>query len=479
MTKDPLFLLLAGALMVVGCGNEPDNPLDPLGTGGTGGTAGTGGAAGDGGSGGDAGAGGMGGDAGAGGTLGSQWGGALLIENNDAGSAFVPQVALDPNGNAVAVWCQSVADGTRENIWANRYTIGSGWGMPEMIDDDGGDAVSAQVALDPNGNAVAVWQQFDGIRFNIWANRFTPAAGWGMAELIETDNAGFAGSPQVAVDPNGNAVAVWSQSDGTRSDIWANRFTPSGGWGAAELIEENTSNTAQPQVAVDPNGNAVVVWAQEDGPVNIWANRFTPAGGWGAPELIEDNAASALFDPQVAVDADGNAVAVWTQGADIWANRYTIESGWGTPEMIEDNPRIATDAHVAVDPNGNAVAVWTQVFAMFGDIDVWANRFTPTGGWGAAELIETSPGLAFEPQVAVDPNGNAVAVWAQQLVTFGDDVWANRFTPTGGWGAAELIETDAGQSRLPQVALDPNGNAIAVWSQSDGTRLNIWANRLE
>ncbi|NNL25499.1 MAG: hypothetical protein HKP36_13725 [Myxococcales bacterium] len=80
------------------------------------------------------------------------------------------------------------------------------------------------MALDPNGNAVAVWEQYDGTRTNIWANRFSPTAGWGVAERIETDDAGGAESAQVALDPNGNAVAVWEQSDGTRVNIWANRF---------------------------------------------------------------------------------------------------------------------------------------------------------------------------------------------------------------------------------------------------------------
>ena len=47
---------------------------------------------------------------------------------------------------------------------------------------------------------------------------------WGDRVLIETDDAGFALIPQVAVDPNGNAVAVWEQSDRGRFNIWANRF---------------------------------------------------------------------------------------------------------------------------------------------------------------------------------------------------------------------------------------------------------------
>ncbi len=47
---------------------------------------------------------------------------------------------------------------------------------------------------------------------------------WGDPVLIEISNAGNATQPQVALDPNGNAVAVWNQYDGIRTNIWANRF---------------------------------------------------------------------------------------------------------------------------------------------------------------------------------------------------------------------------------------------------------------
>ena len=47
---------------------------------------------------------------------------------------------------------------------------------------------------------------------------------WGTALLIETDNAGNAENPQIAVDGSGNAITVWQQHDGTRENIWANRF---------------------------------------------------------------------------------------------------------------------------------------------------------------------------------------------------------------------------------------------------------------
>ena len=132
-----------------------------------------------------------------------------------------PQIAIDSNGNALAVWYQY--DGTRNNIWANRFD-GSSWGSATLIEtDNAGHAYFPQIAIDDNGNALAVWQQFDGTRYNIWANRFDGSS-WGSATLIETDNAGSATIPQIAIDDNGNALAVWSQYDGTRYNIWANRF---------------------------------------------------------------------------------------------------------------------------------------------------------------------------------------------------------------------------------------------------------------
>jgi len=48
--------------------------------------------------------------------------------------------------------------------------------------------------------------------------------GASTAQLIETDDAGNANAPQIAFDASSNALAVWQQSDGTRFNIWANRF---------------------------------------------------------------------------------------------------------------------------------------------------------------------------------------------------------------------------------------------------------------
>jgi hypothetical protein len=365
----------------------------------------------------------------------------------------------------------------------------SSWGEAELIEtDNAGYAKFPQVAVDDSGNAIAVWSQFDGTRLNILANRYYAATGlWGTAELIETDE-GPAGKPWVAVDGSGNAIAVWRQSDGTLYNVWANRYDAATGlWGTAELIETDDAGDAgyEPRVAVDDSGNAIAVWSQADGGTyNIWANCYNAATGlWGEAELIEDGAGP-TSEARVGIDDSGNAIAVWSQADggtyNIWANRYDAATGlWGEAELIETGDA-AGSPEVAVDGNGNAIAVWGQSDGI-ASYNVWAKRYdAATGLWGEVELIETDgAGHAPYPQVAVDGGGNAIAVW-QQFDGARDNIWANRYDAASGWGEAELIATsDAGNAQYPRVAVDGGGNAIAVWRQSDGTLYNVWANRYD
>ncbi|MCP5101328.1 MAG: Ig-like domain-containing protein, partial [Chloroflexi bacterium] len=297
---------------------------------------------------------------------------AALIEIDNADDASGPQIAFDGSGNAIAVWYQY--DGTRYNIWANRYVAGTGWNntAAEMIEiDDLGNAFSPQIAFDGSGNAIAVWHQYDGNRYNIWANRYVAGTDWDdtAAEMIEID-AGGASSPQIAFDGSGNAMAVWYQHDGTHDSIWANRYVAGTGWDdtAAEMIEnDNVGNAEYPQIAVDGSGNTMAVWHQYDGTrFNIWANRYVAGTGWDntAAEMIENDDAGDASYPQIAFDGSGNAIAVWDQydgtRHNIWANRYVAGTGWNNTaaEMIENtNEGNAFSPQIAFDGSGNAIAV--------------------------------------------------------------------------------------------------------------------------
>ena len=412
------------------------------------------------------------------------WGTAGLIEFDNVGNAENVQVAVNTSGQAVAVWQQP--DSTSINIHAARYSPATGWHTPEPIDTEPETSQQPAVAIDAQGNAFVVWLRSEGSSNSVWARRFTPQGGWGSPVLLET-GLGDAGNPQVAVDGSGNAIVVFWQQEGGRVNIVANRYVNGAGWGTATAIEaDSTGDIGAPQIAMDAAGNAVVVWgwaaANPPYTFNVWANRYTAGSGWGSAGPIDSaNTSNPNTNPHVALDGAGNAIAVWHRpdGSwdSIWANRYVAGSGWGAPGLIEtDNTNSARDARVAFDANGNALAVWIQSDGLRNN--VLANRYTAGQGWGSAVLIETdNAGPALEPRIAFDGNGNATAVWSHRDVAgFTFNILANRWTAATGWGTAAPIDNAPGAARAPQLGVDGSGNVITVWSQSDGTRTNIWAN---
>jgi hypothetical protein len=216
---------------------------------------------------------------------------------------------------------------TSSRIWSNRYTVGTGWGTPEQLETLA--AADSQIAMDANGNALAVWVQGDGTTSYIWSRRYTPGSGWDTAMQV---SAGAATSPQTAFDTHGNALVAWKQSDGTYTHIWSSRYTAQGGWGTpAQVDPVMAANSTDPQIASDTGGNALAVWQQGDGTrTNIWSNRYTADRGWGTAEMIETDNAGDETLPQIAVDAHGNALAVWQQSngarTDIWSNRFESDN---------------------------------------------------------------------------------------------------------------------------------------------------------
>lgn len=110
----------------------------------------------------------------------------------------------------VPTGCSSDGDGDGADTWVPHGERGT----PELIEtNDAGDATNVQIVTDGEGNALAVWIQLDGTYLSIWSNRYAFGVGWGNAELIETDNEGRAGNPEIAIDPAGNAMAVWIQGE--------------------------------------------------------------------------------------------------------------------------------------------------------------------------------------------------------------------------------------------------------------------------
>lgn len=165
-----------------------------------------------------------------------------------------------------------------------------------------------QTVIDVNGNTTAVWEEYDGTRFNIWSKHRVAGQSWGIATLLETDNAGDAYSPHIAVDGIGNITAVWKQSDGKLFSIHANRFVNGKGWEGAKQIETGMTRQVSaeaPLVVYDAAGYAMVAWQQVDGlNAKTWINHHTGDAGWGVAVPFANVAANSTY-PRFAFDANG------------------------------------------------------------------------------------------------------------------------------------------------------------------------------
>ena len=81
------------------------------------------------------------------------WGIPEFVGSDRVGRAYVPQIAIDTSGNAIAIW--SKYEGARDTIFANYYSVNTGWGTAKQIDNNSGNAHSPQIAMDSSGNALA------------------------------------------------------------------------------------------------------------------------------------------------------------------------------------------------------------------------------------------------------------------------------------------------------------------------------------
>lgn len=245
---------------------------------------------------------------------GEAWGAAELVGREGAGTAFDPQLALDPKGNAFVLW---VLPGGRQGcVWTNRCVVGRGWETPVALDSGrSGDVVEPQLVCNGRGDALAVWCQRQGAHYAVWVCRHAPAFGWGAAMRLGLDLSSSASTPQVALNARGEAVVTWDQFGGPSRGIWVTRFAPGAGWTmAVPLTGGDDGDAHSPRVAIDARGDAVALWVQSCGvQVGICASAFSPRRGWDLPARVKRSDADSLAVPQLAMDADGHAVAVWMQ----------------------------------------------------------------------------------------------------------------------------------------------------------------------
>jgi hypothetical protein len=351
-----------------------------------------------------------------------------------------------------------------------------GWLSPVGVSEEGPGVSRPRVAFDKQGDAVAVWARVDGKEANGIESyavqaAFRPAGGvWHAPETISPPGESSE-EPSIGWDGHGDVVVVWEAYNGVHFNVEAASKPVGGAWQAPVRLSANEApGTARhPEVALDEQGNALAVW-NRGGPFGgVVQAAFMPAGGaWQTPVEI----AEIGDEPQVTFDGQGDALLLWYhyESGEGWGARSAfrpVGGAWQPPVNVAAGG-IAEGLHLAVGGHGDAVAVWDRWTHGFLSYRVARAAFMPAGGvWQAPvdlseevkEGDEPFNREAREPAVAVDGQGNAVVVWGR---SFGAQA---AFRPAGGaWQAAVDLSAPYESAESPQVAFDAQGDAIAIWA---------------
>jgi hypothetical protein len=237
----------------------------------------------------------------------------------------------------------------------------------------------------------------------------------GAAAQIESATGGT-GDVKLAIDPAGNATALWANYDSLNNtvDLWANTYS-SGSWGAGSIIENSTENVSEYSVTVNSAGAILTAWTQQVTPWSqgVFVSRYDAGAGWTAATTLATTTNSSAYHPQVAADADGNAMIVWGQydgsTLNVYSSYYPAGGAWGTPVLTT----LGIGSSIAFDASGNALALWRAEVTPSNRV-VTASRFTVTGGWGShVVLTPDASAYTISPQFGIDAVGGAMAVWIE------------------------------------------------------------------
>ena len=245
---------------------------------------------------------------------GGGWGAPVLVADQESQWLRNPDIAAGPAGALVAVWEQVTPDHPEDTVlaFATRQA-GGGWSAATEIPGAVGSTPS--VAVDASGTAYLAWK---GLSPDIYLS-IRPAGGaWSNKETVDDGPAeASVGNPAVAADPAGNVVVAWQDSRSSAGDgasMPPNAPPPACGRDNVRIDDDpGTANQVMPAVVVDPAGNAYALWSDNRSGDPEIESAYRPAGGaWDANLRVDDGFGFAEQGmPAVAVDAAGNADAVW------------------------------------------------------------------------------------------------------------------------------------------------------------------------
>ena len=357
-----------------------------------------------------------------------------------------PDVAVNPNGNAIAVW-----GGGESGVQARYRPAGGPWQSPTQLASCGG---RPRAGVDAVGNATVIWIQCGEGETRVFAATRTTTGVWSSPVTLSTAGR-YTENPQLAVASSGYVVASWAETDGRYWVIQASALSPGGSWERAMQLSSVGGDSLGSQAVINVGGAAMVSWTRYDavGPM-VWVASRDAAGWEPAVNLSQPGAQGS--SPSLAIDHRGDAIAVWNENGQGQSSFRPSSGSWQEPERF---PWFAA-RDLVFDGDGSALAVWPASDA------IWVSERPASGGWGEPVLAgrQERSSATTSLEIAFEGRG-AIVIWGRQSPDgHGRIDAAYRQAGEPSWQQpVELVVEGLASDARYSVADD---NAVAVWESA-------------
>ncbi|MBB6028830.1 Ig-like domain-containing protein [Oceanithermus desulfurans] len=344
------------------------------------------------------------------------------VQEDLSGDADHPSAALDADGRLVVAYDYAASAGYR--IAVRRWN-GSAWeniGAPFNSGSSDG-AQNPDLVLDSTGNPVVAWVEYNATNRNNVFVRHWDGSQWkpytNSGEILDLTDSNSATTPTIALTSNDDpAVAFAEQSTVSGTTAWHvyhGGFDGNLGW----IFQSSPDNYASgedassPVAAMNSDNEMVLAWVENSASGKGIYVKNVATGFLGTLPLKH---ADGDFIPymDMALDTDGNPVVVWREqsnGSGLYAKRYD-GSAWqnfGSSDLVNASGFYLA---MALDASGYPVIAYSA--SNGGSTNLLVTRWDGAA-WvalpGSVNLDPTQELYSFD--CVLDGNGNPVVVWGE------------------------------------------------------------------
>lgn len=297
-------------------------------------------------------------------------------------------------------------------------------GKAQTISSTHGIVTGAQIGLDENGNATAVWTQA-GAHLSIMAAYRPHGKRFGAPFELGRSTHFNDARPQLAVGRFGDAVVAWNEG----AHLRIRRRSATAQCSAKQAIRcfgkpLSLRPGGDQAVAIGPLGSAYVVWAAAVSSGGVFGTRprmivVRRSGRHGVEHFVSAPADGNASQPSLAVRRDGTAIVAWRASPPAGGEQNeagAIKAVTSSPDAVASPVQSVTSGRgdlpfLVANAQGEAILAWDEFDLTPGAPDgprVFAAA-APAGAatFGAPVAMSPADRLAGNASLAVDAAGTA------------------------------------------------------------------------